>query len=60
MLAAHLTIEQADNVMEMERASRVSGPLVAAVMDDKVKVVLIYRQDTPVEELQSRLVVTMT
>ncbi len=60
LLAAHLTIEQANDVMEMERASGVSGPLAAAVMDNKVMVVLIYRQDTPTEELQSRLDVTMT
>ncbi len=37
-----------------------SGPLVAAVTDDKVMVVLIYRQNTPMEELLNRLDVTMT
>ncbi len=46
-------------MMDMERVTRVPGPLAAVVMDDKVIVVLIYHNNM-MDELQGRLNATTT
>ncbi len=45
-ILAHLTVEQANSIMDMERATKVPGPLAAVVMDDTVTVILIYHSNT--------------
>ncbi len=47
-------------MMNMERATGVPGPLVAAVIDDKVIIVLIYQNGTQMGGLHNRLDATMT
>ncbi len=59
-ILAHLTVEQANSILDRERATEAPGPLAAAVMDDKVTVVLIYHSNEHVEPLQSRVKITTT